>query len=264
MTETTHHFPQPVKGNDDRAPIRDNRETCVHGAHSPAAVPGGCGHSRRPAPDLRCYLVTDEELCARASCSVLETVIQAVQGGVTCVQLRAKTADSGPFLDDVIAVAQAVGHRVPIIVNDRVDVFLAARAAGAPVAGVHVGQSDLPAQLVRSIIGDDAYLGLSVGTETEARIAREEGAADHVGLSVLRATQTKTDTPDALGYAGCGRLAAVAAMPACAIGGVHVDDVEPLKTAGVTGVAVVSAICSASDPGAAAAAFMAEWERTGQ
>ncbi|MDC4232336.1 thiamine phosphate synthase [Actinomyces sp. B33] len=215
----------------------------------------------RPAPDLTCYLVTDEDLCASAGRSVLDTVVSAVDGGATCVQLRAKTTDGGPFLDQVVEVARAVGDRVPIIVNDRVDVFLAARALGAPVAGVHVGQSDLPAPVVRRLIGDDAYLGVSVGTDDEALAARREGAADHVGLSVLRSTTTKTDTPDVLGYDGCERLAALAGLPSCAIGGVGAADVAPLAAAGVDGAAIVSAICCAPDPAAACAQVVAAWRQ---
>lgn len=213
----------------------------------------------RPAPDLRVYLVTDAALCESAGRSVLDTVTAAVEGGATCVQLRAKDSDGGPFLDEVLAVARAVGERVPVIVNDRVDVFLAARALGAAVAGVHVGQSDLPAPVVRRLIGDGAYLGLSIGTEEEALRAREEGAADHVGLSVLRGTATKTDTPDVLGFEGCERLKALVGMPSVAIGGVGVADMAQLARIGVDGGAVVSAICCADDPAAAAAQLLAAW-----
>lgn len=213
----------------------------------------------RPAPDLRVYLVTDDDLCAGAGRTVLETVVEAVEGGATCVQLRAKTSDGGPFLAEVLETARAVGDRVPVIVNDRVDVFLAARALGAPVAGVHVGQSDLPAGVVRSLIGEDAYLGLSIGTDEEARIAAAEGAADHVGLSVLRSTATKTDTPDVLGFDGCARLRGIVGMPSVAIGGVGRADMPELARIGVDGGAVVSAICCAEDPRAAAADLLAAW-----
>ncbi|WP_115728108.1 thiamine phosphate synthase [Actinomyces culturomici] len=213
----------------------------------------------RPAPDLRVYLVTDDDLCAGAGRTVLETVVEAVEGGATCVQLRAKTSDGGPFLAEVLEIARAVGDRVPVIVNDRVDVFLAARALGAPVAGVHVGQSDLPAGVVRSLIGEDAYLGLSIGTDEEARIAAAEGAADHVGLSVLRSTATKTDTPDVLGFDGCARLRGIVGMPSVAIGGVGRADMPELARIGVDGGAVVSAICCAEDPRAAAADLLAAW-----
>lgn len=217
----------------------------------------------RPAPDLRVYLVTDADLCESAGRTVLQTVEAAVEGGATCVQLRAKTSDGGPFLAEVLEVCEAVGERVPVIVNDRVDVFLAARALGAAVAGVHVGQSDLPAPVVRDLIGDGAYLGLSVGTDEEARIAREAGAADHVGLSVLRTTSTKTDTPDVLGFDGCERLAREVGMGSVAIGGVGVADMAELARRGIGGGAVVSAICCAPDPRAAAAELLAAWNEGG-
>ena len=102
---------------------------------------------------LPLYLVTDHDLCAKAGRSVVDTVSEAVEGGVTCVQLREKDGHMKDFLDLTREVCQAVGQKVPVIINDRVDVFLAARALGAPVAGVHVGQGDLPAQLVRELIG---------------------------------------------------------------------------------------------------------------
>lgn len=218
----------------------------------------------RAAPDLRVYFVTDADLCESAGRTVCETVIAAVEGGATCVQLRAKDSDGGPFLEEVLEVAKAVGESVPVIVNDRVDVFLAARALGAQVAGVHVGQSDLPASLVRTLIGEDAYLGLSIGTQEEAQAAREEGVADHVGLSVLRTTATKTDTPDVLGFEGCERLKRIVAMPAVAIGGVGVDDMARLARIGVDGGAIVSGICCAPDPAATAAELLAQWNEGAQ
>ncbi len=218
----------------------------------------------RAAPDLRVYFVTDADLCESAGRTVRETVIAAVEGGATCVQLRAKDSDGRPFLEEVLEVAKAVGEKVPVIVNDRVDVFLAARALGAQVAGVHVGQSDLPASLVRTLIGEDAYLGLSIGTQEEAQAARKEGAADHVGLSVLRTTATKTDTPDVLGFEGCERLKRIVGIPAVAIGGVGVDDMAQLARIGIDGGAIVSAICCAPDPAATAAQLLAQWNEGAQ
>ena len=156
----------------------------------------------RAVPNLSVYLVTDEGQCRLRGRSVLQTVEAAVDGGVTCVQLRAKDTDGGPFLAQVRAVAGAVGDRVPVIVNDRVDVFLAARDLGAPVAGVHVGQSDLPAGVVRALIGDDACIGLSAATPDELRAARAEGACDYVGIGVVHDTATKTDAPRGLGADG--------------------------------------------------------------
>ena len=107
----------------------------------------------RAAPDLSVYLVTDEGQCRSRGRDVLATVEAAVDGGVTCVQLRAKGTDGGPFLTQVLEVAEVIGDQVPVIVNDRVDIFLAARDQGAPVAGVHLGQSDLPARIARRLVG---------------------------------------------------------------------------------------------------------------
>ncbi|SPF68027.1 thiamine-phosphate diphosphorylase [Propionibacterium ruminifibrarum] len=213
----------------------------------------------RPAPDLRLYLVTDEPQCASAGRSVLQTVVAAVDGGVTCVQLRAKDTDGGPFLAQVLEVSRAVGDRVPVIVNDRVDVFLAARELGAAVAGVHIGQSDLPAPLVRALIGDDAFLGLSASTDSEIIAAQAEGACDHLGIGAVHDTATKTDAPGGLGVAGVARAASLVGLPAVAIGGVKVPDMAPLAAAGLDGGAVVSAICCAPDPRRAAAELLAAW-----
>ncbi|WP_316671065.1 thiamine phosphate synthase [uncultured Propionibacterium sp.] len=213
----------------------------------------------RPAPDLSLYLVTDEAQCASAGRSVLETVVAAVDGGATCVQLRAKGADGGPFLRQVLEVCEAVGGLVPVIVNDRVDVFLAARADGAAVAGVHVGQSDLPVGVVRELIGGDAFLGLSARTADEVRAAAVGGACDHLGIGPVHTTATKTDIPDGVGVAEVARVAALVELPAVAIGGVKTVDMAPLASAGLAGGAVVSAICCAPDPRAAAAELLAAW-----
>ena len=213
----------------------------------------------RPAPDLSVYLVTDADQCRSRGRSVLRTAEEAVAGGVTCVQLRAKRADGGAFLDEVLAVAWAIGGRVPVIVNDRIDVFLAARRLSAAVAGVHVGQADLPAVLVRRLIGDDAFLGLSAATPDELRLADEQGACDHVGIGTIRDTPTKPDAPAGLGLDGAARLAALTDLPAVAIGGVTVADAPALRAGGLNGIAVVSAICAAEDPRAAAAALHSAW-----
>ena len=218
----------------------------------------------RAVPNLSVYLVTDEGQCRSRGRSVLQTVEAAVDGGVTCVQLRAKDTDGGPFLAQVRAVAGAVGDRVPVIVNDRVDVFLAARDLGAPVAGVHVGQSDLPAGVVRALIGDDACLGLSAATPDELRAARAEGVCDYVGIGVVHDTATKTDAPKDLGADGVARMAALTELPSVAIGGITVADLPALRAGGLDGAAVVSAICTAEDPRAAAVGLRAAWDGGGR
>lgn len=214
----------------------------------------------RRAPDLSVYLVTDEDQCRAQGRSVLATVTAAVDGGATCVQVRAKATATQAFLDQVVAVSRAVGDRVPVIVNDRVDVFLAARRLGAPVGGVHVGQSDLPARIVRDLIGEEAHLGVSAATPEEIRLAQAEGACDHLGIGALRATATKPDAPAGLGVEGIARLAAMTTLPAVAIGGITAPDLPALRSGGLDGAAVVSAICTAADPRRAAMILRAAWD----
>lgn len=214
----------------------------------------------RPAPDLRVYLVTDTAQCRARGRTVTDTVRAAVAGGATCVQVRAKDADGADFLAQVCDVANAVGELVPVLVNDRVDVYLAARRLGAPVAGVHVGQRDLPATVVRELIGDDAYLGLSAASPEALSAATAEGACDHLGVGAVRATATKADAPAGIGTDGVSRLAADIALPCVAIGGITPADLPALRAGGLAGAAVVSAICLADDPCAAARRLRRTWE----
>lgn len=224
----------------------------------------GAGPSAGAPPvDLSVYLVTDTAQCAARGRSVAETVAHAVAGGVTAVQVREKAADGGDFLRTVLEVAAVLPEPVALIVNDRVDVFLAARAAGARVTGVHVGQSDLPVTAVRELIGEEAVLGLSTATPEEVRAAAGEPARiDHLGIGALRATRTKTDAPPALGHDGFARLVRLGPLPAVAIGGVTPADLPRLRTAGAAGAAVVSGVCAAEDPRSAAAAYAQAWRNT--
>ncbi|WP_405690916.1 thiamine phosphate synthase [Streptomyces sp. NBC_00057] len=212
--------------------------------------------------DLSVYLVTDAAQCAARGRSVAETVARAVAGGVTAVQIREKYAAGRAFLRTVLEVAAVVPERVALIINDRVDVFLAARAAGARVTGVHVGQSDLPPATVRELIGEHAVLGLSAATPDELRAAAEDPArVHHIGIGALHATRTKADAPAALGHAGFARLVRLSDLPAVAIGGVTPADLPRLRDAGAVGAAAVSGICAAEDPRAAAHAYARAWTR---
>lgn len=125
----------------------------------------------RATPDLSIYLVTDEGQCRSRGRDVLATAETVVDGGVTCTQLRTKGTDGGLFLTQVLEVAGVTGDQVPIITSDRVGIFLAARDQGAPVAGVYLGQSDLPARITRRPVGEEAYLGLSAATPDGLRTA---------------------------------------------------------------------------------------------
>ncbi|MFI7744195.1 thiamine phosphate synthase [Kocuria rhizosphaericola] len=204
---------------------------------------------------LSLHLVTDSVLSAPRT--VPDVVAAAVRGGATMVQVREKDAPVRELVALLTAVAERVGRQVPVLVDDRADVYLAARAAGAPVAGVHVGQSDLPVALARRICGPDAVLGLSAATaeELDAASALPAGTVDYLGVGAVRATRTKPDHPAPLGLEGFARAAARATLPCLAIGGVRVEDAPALRAAGAAGLAVVSGICAHPDPTAAAARY---------
>lgn len=173
-----------------------------------------------------------------------------MQGGVTMVQLREKDATTREFIAEAEALkGLLMGSGVPLIINDRVDVALAIDADG-----VHVGQSDMPVQTVRGLIGPGKLVGLSI--TAEAQIKRSDaGAADYLGIGPINPQQTKRDASPPLGILGFARLRRMTAKPVLAIGGVKAADAAPLREAGADGLAVVSAIMAAVDPAAAARAF---------
>ena len=179
---------------------------------------------------------------------------------MTAVQVREKEAPARRFLETVVRIAEVIPAGVALLINDRVDVFLAARDAGAPVSGVHVGQSDLPARAVRALIGPDAVLGLSAATPEQLAAASASGVVDYVGIAALRAPATHREAPPPLGQHGFPRLAAETPPPAVAIGGIGERDLPGLRRAGAAGAAVVSAICAAADPGAAARTLRGAWD----
>jgi hydroxymethylpyrimidine kinase/phosphomethylpyrimidine kinase/thiamine-phosphate diphosphorylase len=212
--------------------------------------------------DLRVYAVTDPGLDARQGRTVAQSVAQAVAGGATIVQVRQKDCDGGAFLAAVrsaLAVCRAAG--VPLLVNDRVDVALAAGADG-----VHVGQADLPASAVRRIMGPRAIVGVSVKTPEEAVKAQADGA-DYLGTGAIFATGTKDSS--VIGLEGLRKVCEAVDIPVVAIGGVGVANAaEVLRAApprrkrggdgggsagGCAGLAVVSAIFGKEDAAAAAA-----------
>jgi len=196
---------------------------------------------------LRLYLVTDRDLAGGRP--LAEIVRLALRGGVTAVQLREKSLGASRFLEEVLELQRVLaGTGVPLVVNDRVDVALAARADG-----VHVGQDDLPAAEARRLVGPSMLLGVSVATADEARRALDHGA-DYVSVSPVFLTPTKPDAELAVGLEGVARVRSVAGdAPVLAIGGINAGNARAVVAAGSDGVAVVSAVMSAPDPEAAAA-----------
>ncbi|TDT33619.1 thiamine phosphate synthase [Naumannella halotolerans] len=217
------------------------------------------GRARVPGR-LELHLVTDTAQCGDRG--VLETVRRAVAGGVSVLQIRDKTASAREFLDLVTRIADTVGDRVPVLVNDRVDIFCAAREQQAAVAGVHLGQDDLPAETARRILGAEPIIGLTASSRAQLAAADSlpGGTVDYLGVGVVRATATKPDHPPELGTDGFSRLAGATALPCVAIGGIRSEDLPGLRRGGAAGVAVVSAICASADPEGSARALADRWE----
>lgn len=170
----------------------------------------------------------------------------AVAGGATMLQLRLKE-ESARSLVEIARTIQAMAPEVPLIINDRADVALAAGAAG-----VHVGVDDLSPALLRRVVPPGFIIGASVGSDDE--VARAAGA-DYVGVGPVFATGSKSDAGAAIGPARFGELARRCGLPAVAIGGITSESVASVLSAGATGVAVISALFGASDPTMAARAI---------
>lgn len=184
----------------------------------------------------------------------LGRVRAALRGGATLIQLRGKLC---PALDllaaSLLLLPICREGRVPLFVNDRPDVALAAEADGA-----HVGPDDLPPEAARRILGTRA-LGVSARALDRARLA-EAARASYLGVGALRATGSKTEaTP--IGLDGIRAMVTATRLPVVAIGGVRPEDVAALKAIGVRGVAVMSGVMGAEDPERAARAYREAWDR---
>jgi len=195
--------------------------------------------------DFGLMLVTDRALSGGRSA---EKIIEAaVSGGVTIVQLREKEATTREFVALGRRMAEILRpRRVPLIINDRVDVALAVLADG-----VHLGATDMNAADARSILGPKAIIGLSVENEEQA-VAADMLDVDYLGVSPIFPTPTKTDTGAAWGIEGLWRLRPLVRKPLVAIGGINTGNAARVLEAGADGLAVVSAICATPDPEAAA------------
>ncbi|MGD8993137.1 MAG: thiamine phosphate synthase [Desulfobacterales bacterium] len=195
--------------------------------------------------DYSLYLVTDRDL-ARGR-STLEIVTAAVNGGATIVQLREKECSTLEFIEQALSIkAFLVTRNVPLIINDRVDVAQAVEADG-----VHLGQTDMPLETAKGIVGDTMIIGISAECLADA-IAAEKGGADYLGVSPIYVTPTKTDTAPALGLEGLRKIRRAVHLPLVGIGGLTRENAAEVIYNGADGVAVVSAIVAANDPESAA------------
>lgn len=191
------------------------------------------------------YFVTDRGLCGEKP--LAGVVLQAVRGGATCVQLREKNVSTDFFVEEAARIKALIApYGAPLIINDRIDVALAVGADG-----VHVGQEDMPYRIARRLMGPKAIIGLSVETWEEVEEAQDLDC-DYLGVSPVFATPTKTDTKAPWGLEGLAKIRAFSRHSLVGIGGLNAGNAEEVVMAGADGIAVVSAICAASDPHAAA------------
>ncbi len=202
--------------------------------------------------DLSLYLVLDPDLCGGAE-GMLRTTEEALEGGVTIVQLRAPTWKKRALAAcarDLLEILRPRG--IPLIINDHADV---AAAVGAD--GLHVGQDDLSPADARRIIGPDMILGLSAGSMDEVRGA-DPALVDYLGIGPVWATATKKDAGAAIGLDGLASLSAASPLPVVAIGGIGEPNAADVMRTGVDGIAVVSAICGQASPRTAAGNLLAQ------
>jgi thiamine-phosphate pyrophosphorylase len=195
------------------------------------------------ADHLRLMLILDVPLLGDRD--PVAVAMGAVQGGVTSVQLRWKGGGARAQVE--LAAALRATLTVPILVNDRPDIAIAAGCAG-----VHLGSDDLPVGLARRIAPPGFIIGASVGDEGEAAAS---AGADYVGIGPWRETTTKSDAGAGLGAEGVRKLLTLVKVPAVVIGGVRPEDLATIRGTGAAGVAVAGAILSVADPAAGARAF---------
>ncbi len=199
-------------------------------------------------PDLSLYLIVGPE--AVGGRDLFSVVSAAVRGGASLVQLRDKTASDAAMTAQARALKALLNPLgVPLIVNDRLDVALAAEAEG-----LHLGQEDMAPAEARAALGPGRILGVSAGDAEEAKIA-DPALVDYVGVGPVYATGSKADAGAAIGLDGLAAMRALLALPMVAIGGIDETNAAAVMARGVEGVAVVSAICGAKDPEAAARAL---------
>ena len=189
--------------------------------------------------DLSLYLITDKSEDVE---KFLNTIEEAIKGGTTVVQIREKTADTLDFYNLVLKVKEiTTKYNVPLIINDRVDVALAIDADG-----VHVGQSDMPCDVTRRLIGENKILGVSAATIEEAQKAQKDGA-DYIGTGAVFPTQTKDDAPSVTKQE-LKEIVDSIDIPVVAIGGITLENAHELVDTGISGLSVVSAIMSSDNP----------------
>lgn len=195
------------------------------------------------------YAVTDRAWLGNST--LAEQVEQAIKGGATLIQLREKHLDFEAFLNQAKELKKVTDrYKIPLIINDNIEVALACNADG-----VHVGQDDMAAGDVRARIGEDKIIGVSAETVEQAVQAEKDGA-DYLGVGAVFPTSTKLDT-EPVTFDTLKAICSAVYIPVVAIGGIKEENIMQLKGSGIAGVAVVSAIFAQPDIEAAASRLAA-------
>jgi thiamine-phosphate pyrophosphorylase len=203
--------------------------------------------------DLRLNAIVDPERANGHSLAELTRLV--VAGGATLIQLRDKLGSTRRMIEEARAIMSVLaGSGVPLVINDRVDVALAAGADG-----VHVGQDDMPAREARRLLGPQAIIGLSIKSVAQANAAPLD-TIDYAGIGGVYATTSKDNPDPPIGVAGLRAIIAALrarkpGVPVCGIAGIDAGNAAPVIAAGADGVAVISALSMRDDPEAAARAL---------
>ena len=226
--------------------------------------------------DLSAYLVIGpENVKGRQVVSIIEDVVEA---GFSCIQIRSKVASARELIEITGQAAEVIAkagksEEVALLVNDRLDVILAARKAGIKVDGIHVGQGDIPVDVCRDYLGEDSIIGLTARSHEMLEYIKNADVSqiDYFGIGPLRKSTTKPDC--GLGLDGrvvtrsfeeISKIAEISPIPVVVGGGVKLDDIAQLAETGVHGFFVVSAVTEAEDPKEAAADLVKSWRLHGQ
>ncbi|MBK1812700.1 thiamine phosphate synthase [Clostridium sp. YIM B02505] len=189
--------------------------------------------------DYKLYLVTDRGILKGRDIAV--AVEDAIKGGATVVQLREKDITTSDFYKVALKVKEVTSsYGVPLIINDRIDIALAVDAEG-----IHVGQSDMPCEIVRKIVGQDKIVGVSTSTIEEAKKAEKDGA-DYIGVGAIFPTISKDDAKS-VSIELLKAIKESISIPVVAIGGISSKNVALLKPANIEGVAIISDILGKDD-----------------
>lgn len=229
--------------------------------------------SMREELDISAYLIVGPE---NTKGRPVESVIKdAVEAGFTCIQIRSKVASARELIQltgkaaEVIAQAGSSGN-VVLLVNDRLDVVLAARKQGIKVDGIHVGQSDIPVDVCREYLGEDSIVGLSARTHEIFDYIKTADVSqiDYFGVGPLHETMTKPDCGLDLdgkvvtrSFDEIARLVKLSSIPVVVGGGVKLVDIPPLAQTGAAGFFVVSAVAEADNPKQAASELVKTWKK---